>query len=314
MVIGCAREDSLSGSATTSSAASAAPISPSAVIAKVGSRTITIADLLRHIKTMPAGQRPRFRDAKQRRLLAERLIDDELFAQEALRRGLDRDPSAVFAIRKALADAQLARIAESLPGLKEIDAEAVSSYYRQNPNRFVLPERRGVAVIGLVDRTAAARILKRSLGLTGDSEQAWQQLVSSHRGKAVVAGALGVVGPPDSTTGAHEKVPAPLRRAVFALSQVGQIAPRLINVGATYYVLRYQSRTAGQTRSLAESELGIRKLLRQQQAERRREQLISALRKRFGVRIDVRALATVGLPEGFESYVPYWEKDGGTRR
>jgi len=301
----CTCEDSPREGDSTSTASTAA-ITPTTIIAVVGSRTITIADLLRHIKTLPAGQRPRFVHAAQRRKLAERMIEDELFAQQARRLGLDRDPTTRMAIRQTLADAQLSRIAESLASEAEIDTKAVRAYYRDNPNRFLLPERRGVEVVSFSSKTLATAKLKQARN--DPSGRFWKQLLDSQRGKTAI---VGVVGPPDDPTGAHDKIPAALRRAVFALSKVGQIAPRVITIGAAHHVLRYKSRTASQTRSLADASAGIRKLLRQQEAQRRREKLVAALRKRLGVQIDKQSLESVRLPEGFDSYVPYWERDGG---
>src|SRR5438105_14994280 len=60
-----------------------------AVLAKVGDKTITVGDFAAALERLDDISRDRFRAPAERKKLLQELIDNELLAQEARRRGLD---------------------------------------------------------------------------------------------------------------------------------------------------------------------------------------------------------------------------------
>ena len=111
-------------------------------------------------------------------------------------------------------------------------------------------------------------------------------------------GDLGLVTPPGDQKGANAKIPDAVRRAVFELGAVGDVAAKPAMAAGKAYVVRLSGRSKGHTRSLAEAERSIRVALLQDLRREREQQLEAQLRKRFPVRVDDAALKTVKLPGG----------------
>jgi peptidyl-prolyl cis-trans isomerase C len=111
------------------------------VVATVGSSTITTGDIEEILNRMPPFQRKRFADDKGKKELLDNLVNEELFYQEALRRGLDRDPDFVARMdqfRRGI----LANMVKKTLYEQEIpvtDAE-VKKYYDDNKDKFMTPE------------------------------------------------------------------------------------------------------------------------------------------------------------------------------
>ena len=277
----------------------------SRVLAKVGDRLITLGDFGRTLERMDQFDRLRYQTKERRRELLTEIVDVELLAIEARRRGLDKEPEVEDAIRQLLRDAMLAQARQGLPAPAEIPAEEVRAYYEANADRFNEPERRRVAAIVMSDRKAAEKVLKEAEKATTGS--GWGELFYKHsltapkeRGPSSpvdLAGDLGIVGPPGDPRGANPAVPEPIRAAVFRIGNVGATAGELVEIEGKHYVVRMNGITAGHHRTLAEADRSIRVAILQQKMQAQERALEDELKKKFPVQIDEAALGAVKLPE-----------------
>jgi hypothetical protein len=280
------------------------PKQAAAVLAKVGDRTITLGDFAATLERMNQFDRLRFEPKEKREQLLQELIDLELLAQEAKRRGLDKHPEVQEAIRQILREAMLARAREGLPAPAEIPAGEVQAYYDKHKDKFREPERRRISVIVMGDEAKAKEVHAQALKMKAGEQ--WGELYYEHsldapKEKSAVtpgdlAGDLGIVGPPGEPKGESTKVPKELQRAVFALQNVGQIHPEVIKAEGKFYILRMSGRSEGHTRSLAEADRAIRVAILQDMIRDREDKLEQDLRKRFPVEIDEAALSSIELP------------------
>ena len=260
----------------------------SRVLAKVGDKTITLGDYARTLDRMDQFDRIRYQTKERRRELLNEMIDVELLALEAKRRGLDKAPEVNDAVRQILRDAILARARDDMPAPAEIPADEVRAYYEANIDRFREPERRRVALIVLDDQKEAEKVLAAAKKL--QSAAGWGDLFYKHSINAPkqrppnaapdLAGDLGMVGPGDDLKGKNPRVPEPVRAAVFQVAGVGGVADALVEFEGRYAIVRLIGLTAGHSRSLAEADL----------------------RKKFTVEIDDRALAGLKLPQNLEGF------------
>jgi peptidyl-prolyl cis-trans isomerase C len=249
----------------------------------------------------------RYQTPDRRQALLDELIDVELLAREAERRGLDKRPETIELVRQFQRDEVLRRLRASLPGPKEIPAAEVSRYYTEHSAEFREPERRRAAQIALADEGVARRVLAEAR--TADTER-WAALVrdsapgeepeqgdaTTARPALTVPGDLGVLTLAEPESGSGAPVPEALRRAVFEIERAGQVLPRLVADGGSYHVLRLVSVIESHQRSLEEADAAIRlKLVETQQAEAR-EHLIAHLRKSIKVNVDEAALDSVPPP------------------
>ncbi|MEJ7733656.1 MAG: peptidylprolyl isomerase [Polyangiaceae bacterium] len=280
----------------------------SRTVAKVGDRVITLGDFARSLERMDQFDRLRYQTKERRREQLGDIVDVELLAAEARRRGLDKQPENEDAIRQILRDAMLARARADLPPPANIAADEVRAYWDTNQGLFREPERRRVSAIIMEDRAAAQKVLEAAQKIKSPEE--WGALHNKHSinankqksaSPADLAGDLGIVGPPDDPKGANPRVPEVVRAAVFTVvTKVGDVGAALVESDGKFFILRLSGITAAHARSLQESDRSIRVAILQQRMLEKEKQLEADLRQKITVEIDERALASVKMPEGLD--------------
>ncbi|WP_437711196.1 peptidylprolyl isomerase [Sorangium sp. So ce448] len=275
------------------------------VLAKVGDRVITLGDFGRTLERMDQFDRLRYQTKERRRELLSELVDAELLALEARRRGLDKDPAVEDTIRQILREAMIARARKGLPAPADIPASEVRAYYEANADKFSEPERRRVAAIVVGDRALGEKVLKEAQ--KAGSSSAWGELFLKHsltapKDKSAappldLAGELGIVSPPGDLRGAHPRVPEPVRAAAFRIGGVGAVGDEVVEADGRFFIVRLSGLTSGHRREFAEAERSIRVALLQQKMQDQERALEDELRKKFPVEINEAALSSVKLPE-----------------
>jgi len=299
-----------------------------AVLARVGTRNITLGDYAAALERMDPFERMRYQTEDRRQALLEEMINVELLAREAERRGLDRQPETQELVRQFQRDELLRRLRASVPGPSQLSAHDVQSYYQEHRADFHDPERRRAAQIVLPDEKQALRAVSEAAAA---DEDRWRALVKQYNPEAVspqgdkttarppldVPGDLGILSPPAdpaaapgqaasaappasksaAASAADFEVPEPLRRAVFQIPEVGQVYPQPVAHGGRYYVLRLVSKLEARQRSLEEVDGIVRTELVRRLQEQAQAELLSRLRQSVPVRIDDAALERVPPPE-----------------
>lgn len=274
------------------------------VVARVDEEKITLGDFAETLDRMDPFDRLRYQTAEKRRELLNEMVDLELLAIEAKRRGLDKTPEAEESIRQVLRDAVLSEVRNALPTPTEIPMEEVRAYYEAHKDEYVEPERRRVSAIVLDDEKKAKEVLEAAL--KAPDATAWGKLFFEHSSTAAqdkrlnvppdLAGDLGIVGPPGDKKGANVKVPEPVRVAAFKLAKVGDVAGEVIAHENKFYVIRLAGQTAGHERTIAEAERQIRVELLKQKMKKLEDDFAEELRKKHKIEIDEAALAKVAAP------------------
>jgi peptidyl-prolyl cis-trans isomerase C len=302
LLVGCGN----GGGAAPSASASALPFGlteeqAARVLVRVGEETITLGDYAAALDRMDPFDRLRYQSPEKRRELLKEMIDLELLAVEAKRRGLDQRPEAQEAARQVLRDALLSEVHRSLPAPASIPIDEVRAYYEEHREEYREPERRRVSVIALDDEAKAKSALEEAV--KSPDATTWGTLVKERSLFAAsektsklpldLAGDLGIVGPPADAKGANPKVPQPVREAVFAIAEVGGVHPELVRHEGKLYVVRLAGKTAAHERSVEEADRQIRvELLKRKQAELETK-LEAELRAKYKVEIDEAALGRV---------------------
>jgi hypothetical protein len=275
------------------------------VVARVDEQTITLGDFAETLDRMDPFDRLRYQTAEKRRELLTEMVDLELLAIEARRRGLDKTPEAEESIRQVLRDAVLVEARGALPTPTEIPMDEVKAYYDERADEYREPERRRVSAIVLDDEKKAKETLEAAQKAGADAA-AWGKLyfetsITAAQDKKLnvppdLAGDLGIVGPPGDKKGGNAKVPEPVREVAFKLAKVGDVHGELVAHEGKFYIVRLAGQTAGHVRSLAEAERQIRVELLKRKMKKLEDDLVAELRKKHKVEIDEAALAKVGAP------------------
>jgi len=281
------------------------------VLAKVGDREITLGEYAETLERMDPFERLRYQSPDRRKQLLSEIIQVELLAEEAKRRGLDKLPETEERVRQMLRDELLREVRRGAPAPAEIPETEVRAYFDAHHEEFKEPERRRVAHVLLASEAEAKLLLRRA---EGASAAEWGKLVSEHSldkpaassgpTPTELAGDLGIVGPVGHPRGANPRVPEALRRAVFEIAQVGGVLGRVVADGGRYHLVRMTGRTEARDRSFQDSERTIRVALVQARIRERETELEQELKQRFPVSIDDAALSRVQVPPAEQASPP----------
>jgi parvulin-like peptidyl-prolyl isomerase len=293
------------GTAPSASVAPPSGLTPelaARVLAKVGEREITLGEFAATLERMDPFERLRYQSVERRKQLLEELIDLELLAEEARRRGLDKQPETQERVRQMLRDELLAQVRAAGTAPSDISEADARRYYDEHRDDFREPERRRVAHIVVPNEAEAKQLLEKA---TSASPAEWGKLVAEKsrdtRSKvaalpAELAGDLGIVGPPGHARGENPNVPEPLRAAVFEIDKVGGVLSRLVTAPGGFHIVRMTGKTDARDRSFADAERSIRVALVQQRLRAREAELEAELKKKYPVSIDETQLAKIPLP------------------
>ena len=298
-------EPAASASASVPSGGQLTPELARQVLAKVGDREITLGEYAETLERMDPFERLRYQSPDRRKLLLNEIIQVELLAEEAKRRGLDKQPETQERLRQMLKEELLSNLRRNVPAPSDIAAADVHAYFDAHHDEFKEPERRRVAHLELSNEAQAKAALQKA---EGASAADWGKLVtdlsldkpaqSLGPAPTELAGDLGIVGPPGHPRGANPRVPEPLRAAVFEVGQVGGVLGHVVRTdNGHFHVVRMTGRTEARDRSFQDSERTIRVALVQQRIRDREAQLEQELKQRFPVSIDDNALSQVKVPE-----------------
>jgi peptidyl-prolyl cis-trans isomerase C len=306
LAVGC-NSKALSKSAPAASA-SATPggLSPelaSKVLAKVGNHDITLGEYAATLERMDGFERLRYQSPERRQELLQEMINVDLLAAEARRRGLDKLPETKERIRQILRDELMSQLRAKEPKPSDLSESVVRDYYEKHKSDFLEPERRRVADIAMKDQAQAQKVLALAEKAT---PMEWGRLVQrysidkppkpSPTHPLELSGDLGIVSAPGTQNDDNPRVPDALRDAVFKIDKLGGVYPQLVQVGSVFHIVRMVGKTAGRQRTASEAERTIRVRIVQEDLKKKRDALDKELRQRFPVKLDDAALAKVAVP------------------
>jgi peptidyl-prolyl cis-trans isomerase C len=307
LALGCGTKSNggtaLGSSSSPSARAQPAGLTPdlaARVLAKVGNHEITLGEYAATLDRMDPFERLRYQSPDRRKQLLDELIDLELLAEEARRRGLDKQPETQERVRQMLRDELLTEVRASVPAPGDISEADARRYYDAHRDDFREPERRRVAHIALGSEAEAKSVLEKALSLSATD---WGKLVDAKskdaRGKPAgalppeLAGDLGIVGPPGHARGENPNVPEPLRAAVFEIDKLGGVLPRVVAASGSFHIVRMTGKTDARDRTFVDAERSIRVALVQEKLRTREADLEVDLKKKYPVTIDEAQLAKI---------------------
>ncbi|MBK6846185.1 MAG: hypothetical protein IPG96_01090 [Proteobacteria bacterium] len=106
------------------------------VLATVGARRITAAELADTLAEQEPYVQLRFSSPERKRRFLDELIKVELLANEARGQGLDRDPAVVRQVRRALATRLARELQTELVPVASLTEAEVATYYEQHRAQY----------------------------------------------------------------------------------------------------------------------------------------------------------------------------------
>lgn len=305
VALGCDNKSTKGAAPSASASAQPAGLTPelaARVLAKVGDQEITLGEYAATLARLDPFERLRYQSADRRKQLLDELVDLELLAEEAKRRGLDRKPETQERVRQMLRDELLSQLRAEAPSPSDLSEADVRRYYDEHRDEFREPERRRVAHIQVSSEAEAKAVLEQARAA---SAAEWGKLVASKSKDRrtspsaslplELAGDLGIVGPPGNPSGDNPNVPEPLRAAVFEITELGAVLPRVVAAAGSFHVVRLTGKTDARDRSYADAERAIRVALVQERLRKREAEFEAELKQKYPVTIDENQLAKIPL-------------------
>jgi peptidyl-prolyl cis-trans isomerase C len=267
--------------ATGAAGAGAGPGPEDEVVARVGERVVTRAELERRLVSMPRLQLSLYGsgdDEIRRNVLEKVLVTERLHEAGARARGLHERPDVRVRLRDAYR-AALARALRAEAGPEGAVTEAdVAAHYEQNRERFQTPARVQLWRILVATRDEALEALaeaKKPGGLA-----AWADLArrrSLDKATSERGGDLGMVGPDGRSHVPSVRVEPALVEAAGRVRD-GELVPEPVPEGDKFAVVWRRGSAPALARSLADEAAGIRQALERQRFEARTRGLLDRLR------------------------------------
>ncbi len=154
------------GSKTTSSS----PAKTGAVVATVGTETITADELKKRLEETSPFLRARYNTLERKKEFLDNLVRNELLAQEARRQGFDKSPAVEEQTKRAMIQELIKhQLDEKLTGADIAEAD-LKKFYDAHQDDFVKPERARVFHILLAAKDAREKVAvhKQAVALLKD--------------------------------------------------------------------------------------------------------------------------------------------------
>lgn len=272
-------------------------VSEAEVVARVGDKVFTVADVQAQLRAQPEFVRARYSTPERLREFVDSLVRTELLLQEAQRQGVDKRPEVRALVEKVMVQQLVSDVArKSAPN--EADARA---YYDTHAAEFSKPERVRVAVLEFggtakappPDKALVQKELNRIRALkAADQGRAFAALVQMKSTHESSRGQEGDVGPRTREELAQQ-FSAQVAAAAFGLTELGAISEPVESPrGLT--VVRLLGKQPGEQRPFENEKVQLLMRLTAEARTKTMENLVLSLRNGVNPVINEKALEQAG--------------------
>lgn len=278
------------------------------VVAKIGERVVTLGELEQRLLAEPVVVQSQFASVQKRKEYLAKLVQFEVMVLEAQRRGLDKDPEVVEAMRQAMVRKFLQTALPDDVDPKSLPEADLKAYYDANQAVFHKPDQVELSHMLIADKAKAEQVRteieKGAQGNTAKLVALWNDYVvrvSEDKVTAPYLGALGLVsktplpGASQAEIDRQAALPKALVDAAFALEPFS-LGP-VVQSEKGYHVLMVTSKSPAVEKSFADAKESIRSRIAKRERDLRRQQLLQDLRDKAKVQIDDDAVRLVPPPK-----------------
>jgi len=261
-------------------------------VAKGSSFAITVGQLEDYIAKQPPALRTRYGTLEQRQELLNNLLRLELLANEAQRRGLDKNVAVRRTVRDNAVQALMRTEVDDKITAEAITATDIAAFYEQNPQEFHHPAQRRASQIVLASQAEADALMAdaKKADLRGFGDLARKQSIDAET--KLRGGDLSFFTAEPSPQDAGRKTDPAVRKAVFALKEVGDTVDKPVPVNGQFVIVRLTGERPERHVTLAEADGSVRGKLWRENRQKAVAALIDGLRARdkpkvFSERVDL---------------------------
>jgi peptidyl-prolyl cis-trans isomerase C len=283
------------------------------VVARIGDREITLEQFERELNQQSPFARARYNSLERKREFLDGLIRFELLAIEAEKKGYDKDPEVVLAMKQAMVKHLAGEDLTKLVKMEDISDADVAAYYQQHLDEYDKPAEVRASHILLQDEARARKLLADlEAAVAKDPLKARDVFSDAARQQSEDAatresgGDLRFFGKPGESRAdrgpADPPLPPPaVADAAWALDKVGDLAPDPIKASDGWHLVQKTGFKRPYKRELDEVKTSIRNSLFRERRAQAMEDYVKKLRDGAKVQIDdavlEQAKAAPGGPE-----------------
>lgn len=254
----------------------------SAVVATVGDTKITARELEQMVNEKHPFLRARYANRDKLKELLDETVRFETLAQEAERRGYDKDPDVVRAMKQQMIAKLMQKDFEAKQGPDSVSDADIARYYSAHAAEFNSPESVRASEIFTRDETKAKKAsaeAKAHAGPAGADVRAFRDLVATYSEDEATKSQGGDLG---FVSHGMTNLPKPVVDAAFALTSVGDVS-KPVSVNGGWAVLLLTRRRPGVARTLDDAKNDIRQRLFRDNHEKALVAFVNDLEKKAGV-------------------------------
>jgi peptidyl-prolyl cis-trans isomerase C len=272
----------------------------STVVAKVGDGVVTVADVEARINKQSRLGRTLYADPTRKRQLLDELIQNEALAEEAARRGYDKDPDVQRVVKQQMISKLVQKDFETKLKVEDVPEADVEKYY--NEHRAQFHQKNAVGLRAVIAKTKAkadrayamAQALPKGAANIEEQQEQFRDLVAKYSDapeSRSLAGDL-LFFYEDSTV-----VPKPIVEAAFGLKAVGDLAPP-IKIDSGWAVILLTQKRPGMDRPLPEVKREIQHRLFRDMRSKALDTFVEDLKKKRNITINDANLSKVVVQAG----------------
>jgi peptidyl-prolyl cis-trans isomerase C len=256
------------------------------IVAKVDDAVITVGDVQERINKQSPFVRAKYTTPDKKKEFLDSLIRFEVLANEAEKRGYDKDPEVVRVMKQQMISKFLQKDFESKLKVEDVPDADVEKYYNEHPTEFNQKDEVRVSEILVKDKAKADKVLAEAKALpkaspTGADQQKFRDLVTKYSEDEESKARGGDLSFFDKET---TKVQKPIVEAAFKLAEVGDVTAVKTDKG--WAVIRLVQKRPGFNRPLAEVKRQIQQRLFRDLRSKSMDNFVADLKKKS--KIDVR--------------------------
>jgi peptidyl-prolyl cis-trans isomerase C len=273
-------------------------VDPSQVVAKVDDSLITVAEVQDKINKQSPFVRARYTTPEKKKEYLDSLIRFKVLANEAERRGYDKDPEVIRVMEQQMISKFLQKDFESKLKVEDVPDADVEKYYKDHPAEFNQKDEVRVSEIVVKDKSKADKALGEAKALPktspiGADQKGFRDLVTKYSEDEDSKSRGGDLSFIDKD---NNKLPKPLVDAAFKLAEVGDVTAVKTDKG--WVVLRLTQKRPGFSRPLAEVKRQIQQRLFRDLRSKAMDNFVADLKKKSTIDVHEENLTKVVIDSG----------------
>ena len=256
-------------------------------VATVNNETVSLGFLEKAIQLQQMGMvhRQPIEKAQAEEFL-DRMVDSMVMADEASRRGYDKNPEVVAIKKNKLASLMHRQITDEVGEPEPTEAQ-LKKYYEENYDTYHKPEKVRVRHILIKDKAKAEELLKKVLS-EKVKQQEFRKMAKDNtedEGTKKHGGDLGFVAKVKDRKEGDPEVPEAIVEAAFKLEKNGEVYPKLVQTDQGYHIIMRTGHRSKMDLSFEDSKDRIKLLVGRELRKQQVEERINKLKEKYPVEI-----------------------------